>query len=463
MKQDRDGTLKNLTMPIKIGPFEAKNRMALAPMNETMANELGQITDQERHYYAARAAGGVGLTITGAMTATRKCSMYTWGRNVYLFNVGHLQGQALLVDHIHYFNSLAVAQLVIGWGRQGHSYDPHLAPYAPTAGLPYEMSLDRMSPGCPDVMRGSEFGRNYAYGHIPREMTIDEIQEEQKEYAKSCQLAVVAGYDIIEIHGPHGYLTHEFLSPFTNKRTDMYGGEWRNRKRFINDMLEKVRYACPGVAVGVRISAEEHTEGGLSVEEMVDVAKDLEARGADYISLSDGGGYEEAGFLVGPKEWAEHIPDTAAAFKKALKIPVMCASQHDPVKADADIAAGKFDISALGRQLFIDPEYPNKVMKGRLDEINLCRRCDTCLNRCLAGITPICPWNPELGREFTLDKYRMGIRRKSDPPMPKGLTNAPMPSIDRPWWKKEVPYIERGWRPFKGIPEKYWNVVFGEK
>ena len=190
---------------------------------------------------------------------------------------------------------------------------------------------------------------------MTREMSIDEIRSEQKEYARSCQLAVIAGFDMIEIHGPHGYLEHEFLSPLSNKRTDMYGGEWRNSKRLLNDTMEQVRYACPGVAVGVRISAEEHMEGGLTSEEMIDLARDLEARGADFISLSDGGGYEETSHLVGTAEAAEHIPDAGADFKKALKIPVIVASQHDPIKADADIGAGKFDVSALARQLFSRP------------------------------------------------------------------------------------------------------------
>ena len=88
----------------------------------------------------------------------------------------------------------------------------------------------------------------------------------------------VSGFDAIEIHGPHGYLEHQFLSPLSNKRTDMYGGEWRNRKRFLMEVAEQIRYACPGVAVGCRISAEEHMQGGLTEEEMIDVARDLEAR-----------------------------------------------------------------------------------------------------------------------------------------------------------------------------------------
>jgi 2,4-dienoyl-CoA reductase-like NADH-dependent reductase (Old Yellow Enzyme family) len=287
-------------------------------------------------------------------------------------------------------------------------------------------------------------------GQMTRAMSIDEIHSEQKEYAASCQLAVCAGFDSIEIHGPHGYLEHQFLSPLTNKRTDLYGGDWRNRKRLLNEVMEQVRYACPGVMVGVRISAEEHVEGGLTREEMIDVALDLEARGADYISLSDGGGYDDTAHLVGRKGVAEHIPEAGADFKKALKIPIIVASQHDPVKADADIRAGKFDISALGRQLFIDPEYPNKVMEGRLDDIKRCTRCDTCLNRCLMQIPPGCPFNPNLGREYALDEYKIGPRQKHEAIMPKGITNAPMPALNRPWWKKEFPLQDKSYRKFRG-------------
>ena len=95
--------------------------------------------------------------------------------------------------------------------------------------------------------------------------------------------------------------------------------------------------------------------GGLTEEEMIDVALDLQARGADYISLSDGAGYEESGHLVTDKDRAEHIPEHGRAFKKALKIPVIVASQHDPLKAEADVAAGCFDIQALGRQSLLRP------------------------------------------------------------------------------------------------------------
>jgi 2,4-dienoyl-CoA reductase-like NADH-dependent reductase (Old Yellow Enzyme family) len=213
-------------------------------------------------------------------------------------------------------------------------------------------------------------------------------------------------------------------------------------------VMEQVRYACPGVPVGVRISAEEHFEGGLTIEEMMDVARGLEARGADYISLSDGGGYEEAGHLVGEEDRAAHIPDSAAQFKKVLSVPVIVASQHDPVKANADIAAGKYDVSGLGRQLFCDPDYANKLAQGKANDIQRCTRCNTCLARCLAGIGPACPNNPWLGREYADDTLRIGPRRKGEKLLPPG---GPMPAIyGRPWWKPETTVDEEHFRPHRG-------------
>lgn len=443
-------TLKNLTAPLKIGPFELKNRMVLAPMNDVMSGHNGEATEQCIAYYGARAKGGAAMVTTGAVMATELASQFVWGRNLYCFHPGHLQGLSLLTDRIHYFGSLACGQLTIGFGRQGHSRDHSMLAPAPTAGIPYEMSLETESHGAREIEIASEAARMGMVGQMTREMTISEIHAQQKEYARSCQLAVAAGFDAIEIHGPHGYLEHQFLSPLTNKRTDMYGCDWRGRKRFILEVMEQIRYACPGVIVGVRISAEEHVEGGLTREEMIDVALDLQARGADYISLSDGGGYDDTAHLVGTKEVAAHIPDAGADFKKALKVPVFVASQHDPVKADADIGAGKFDVSALGRQLFRDPEYPNKVMTGRLGEIKRCTRCNTCLQRCLSQVPPACPANPNLGREYALDEYRIGPRQKHESVVPKGLTNAPMPALDRPWWKKEIPLLEKSFRKFRG-------------
>ncbi len=441
---------EHILSPVKIGPVELKNRIALAPMNETMSGHNGEATEQMLSYFAARAKGGAGLVSTGAIMGTRLAAKFVWGRNLYCFHQGHLQGLGMLTDRIHYFGAKAAAQMTIGFGRQGHSYDhEELAP-APTGGLPYEIAADKACDHVVDAWRFTEHPRSFMVGQMTREMPIDEIHHQQKEFAGSCQLAVIAGFDVIEIHAPHGYLEHEFLSPLSNKRTDMYGGEWRNRKRFLSEVMEQIRYACPGVTLGVRISAEEHMEGGLTEEEMIDVAKDLEARGADYISLSDGAGYEEGGHLITDMDRSKHIPEHGEAFKKALKIPVIVASQHNPVKIEENIAAGKYDIQALGRQLFIDPEYTNKLMQGREKEIVRCKRCNTCLMRCLSGLVPACPDNPNLGREYTMDEYKIGPWQKHESIIPEGMIRAGMPALERPWWKKEIGILEKSWRALRG-------------
>lgn len=449
-EEEKAGGFPHLLSPIEIGPVKLKNRVVLAPMNETMSGHDGQATEQMLSYFAARAKGGAAMVTTGAIMGTRLASEFVWGRNLYCFHLGHLQGLGMLTDRIHYFGARAAAQMTIGFGRQGHSHDHQKLAPAPTAGLPYEIAAEKAPRGVMEAYQITEFGRSFMVGQITREMTLEEIRHEQKEFAASCQLAVVAGFDVIEIHAPHGYLEHQFLSPLSNKRTDMYGGEWRNRKRFINEVAEQIRYACPGVAVGVRISAEEHMEGGLTEEEMIDVAKDLEARGLDYISLSDGAGYEEGGHLVTDMDRARHIPEHGEAFKLALEIPVIVSSQHDPLKVEENIAAGRYDIQALGRQLFADPEYANKLADGREREIVRCTRCNTCLIRCLAGLVPACPGNPNLGREYTLEEYRMGPWQPHESLLPEGLVRTGMPALDRPWWKREIGVVERCWRPVRG-------------
>lgn len=441
---------EHILSPINIGPVELKNRLVLAPMNETMSGHNGEATEQMLSYFAARAKGGASLVSTGAIMGTRLAAEFVWGRNLYCFHQGHLQGLGMLTDTIHYFGAKAVAQMTIGFGRQGHSYDHEKLAPAPTGGLPYEITADKACDHVVDAWRFTEHPRSFLVGQMTREMTIDEIHREQKEFAGSCQLAVIAGFDVIEIHAPHGYLEHEFLSPLSNKRTDLYGGEWRNRKRFLNEVMEQIRYACPGVTVGVRISAEEHMAGGLTEEEMIDVAKGLEARGADYISLSDGAGYEEGGHLITDMDRSKHIPEHGQAFKKALKIPVIVSSQHNPVKIEENIASGKYDVQAMGRQLFIDPEYPNKLMQGREKDIVRCKRCNTCLMRCLTGLVPACPDNPNLGREYTMDEYKIGPRQKHESIIPEGMIRAGMPALERPWWKKEIDILEKNWRPLQG-------------
>jgi len=445
-----ESKFKHILSPIKIGPIELKNRIVMAPMNEALCQGNGEVGEPYIAYFGARAKGGAALITTGAIMGTKQAGEWPAGRNPHLYHQGHMHGMNDLTDRVHYFGSRIAAQMTIGFGRQGHSYDHHALAPAATAGLPYEIAAEKSPDHLKDLYAVIEYGRDYMTGQMTREMSIEEIRSEQKEFAKSCQLAVVCGFDVIEIHAPHGYLEHQFLSPLSNKRTDMYGGEWRNRKRFLMEVAEQIRYACPGVAVGCRISAEEHMQGGLTEEEMIDVAKDLEAIGLDYISLSDGAGYEEAGHLITDMDRSKHIPEHGEAFKKALKISVMVSSQHDPVKIDKNIAEGKYDLQAMGRQLYCDPEYVNKLVAGKEKEIVRCSRCNTCVMRFLTALTPACTQNPNLGREYAMDEYKIGPWQKHESLIPEGVMRAPMPALDRPWWKNELGYIEKSWRPLQG-------------
>lgn len=454
-KNDTQGNQKNrfnnLLSPITIGGVQIKNRIAVAPMQEYMTGPNGEITEQTLGYIGARAKGGAGLVISGVMLGTKLAAKYPMGRSMFLFHPNHQLGPSLYAERIHHFGSVACAQMSPGVGRQCTPYEADAVVPAATDNLPYEIAKEKMFNSLQMVLDMDQRSRMVVVGPMTRALTIAEIQSEIKEFAASCQLAVLCGFDMIEIHATHGFLCHQFLSPLSNKRTDMYGGEWRNRKRFINEIMEATRYACQGVPIGVRISAEEHMEGGLTREEMVDVAKDLQARGADYIHLSDGAGFEEAGHQIPDADRADHMADHGVDFKKELKIPVMVMSQHDPFKADHDIAEGKYDISALGRQLLCDPEYPNKLMEGKAESIIRCTRCNTCMLRGLSGLYVACPQNPHLGREYLMDEYKMGPRRSDEPVIPPSWMRAKLPPLDKkPWWRTEIELPDKCWRPFRG-------------
>jgi len=441
----------NLLSPIKIGDVRLENRIAVAPMQEFMSGYNGEVTEQTLGYIGARAKGGAGLVTSGVFLATRLAARFPMGRSMVLYNPGHQIGPTLYAERIHYFGSVACAQMSPGLGRQCTPYDPEdLAP-APTANLPYEIASEKAFDAFANVLSVDMRSRMVTVGPMTRELSVAEIRAEQKEFASSCQLAVLCGFDMIEIHATHGFLCHQFLSPLTNKRTDLYGGEWRNRKRFLNELMEATRYACRGIPVGVRISAEEHMEGGLTREEMVDVARDLQARGADFVHLSDGAGLEESGHQIPDADRAEHMAEHGIAFKRDLTIPVMVISQHDPVKAEHDIAAGAYDISAMGRQLLCDPEYPNKLADGRESEIVRCTRCNICMLRGLAGMYVACPFNPELGREYLIERYKIGAWKSDESVIPKSWGMARMPPLHgKPWWRDEIELVEKCWRPSRG-------------
>ena len=417
---------RELFEPVRIGNCEIKNRIAMAPMNVLFSmNNRGYPNEQIMAYYAARAKGGTGLIITECVLGTRLASRFPYTSNLHLFNGTHVPGLEELVETIHAFGAKVFIQLSIGFGRQGHSHD-HEAPPAPSA-IPYQSDPDLW----PAKLR-KLFEKNIhllnpkipsaAIAQMPRAMTREEIKSEIEEFGHSSVLAVMAGFDGIELHAPHGYLEHQFLSPRSNHRTDEYGGSLENRMRFVIEIYDKVREMIgTAVPVGIRLSGDEHMPDGIHHDELKAVVRVLGERGIDYVHMSSGS-YEATKYFFPEKDGT--MLDEATGFKSVLPahVPVITPSVHDPALAAQAIRDGKTDLISLGRQLLIDPEWANKAYNGQ--KFRKCTRCCECLGRTAVGLPVRCLHNRDLGREKYMPEYWRPTREKGRlvvpqiPPLP---------------------------------------------
>jgi NADPH-dependent glutamate synthase beta subunit-like oxidoreductase len=248
----------------------------------------------------------------------------------------------------------------------------------------------------------------------PREVTRAEIEYMENQYPDAVSAARICGFDAVEVHSPHGYMIWEFLSPRSNHRTDEYGGSLENRMRFLRNIIINTRKRVgPDFPFGIRLSGDEHMPDGMHEEEVLIVAQEMEKLGIDWVHVSDGS-YEARHklFPQDPYCMIEH----AEAFKRVLKIPVLVPSVHDPYLAERVIRERKADMVTLGRQLIADPQWPNKLRGGRVDEVTSCIRCNVCLARFNRGHRVRCPLNPEVGRERYYVKYQRPEVIPNQPP-----------------------------------------------
>lgn len=418
--------------PINIGNCVIKNRVVMAPMNVIFSmNNLGYVNDQILAYYAARAKGGTGLIITECVLGTRLASRFPYTSNLHLFNTTHIPGLEELSETIHAFGSKTFIQMSIGFGRQGHSTD-HEPPPAPSA-IPYgHAGLDPLAMIPEQFLKNIFANPSYfderiptmLQSDVPREMTREEIKSEIQEFAHSCVLAMVAGFDGIELHAPHGYLEHQFLSPRSNKRTDEYGGSLENRMRFVVEIYEAVRNLVgEKVPIGIRLSGDEHLDDGIHHDEMKQVVKKMGELGIDYVHLSDGS-YEALKWFF-PDEDNIHLLEEAVGFRSQLPadVPVVSVSIHDPKTAAMAIKEGKTDLVSLGRQMLADPDWANKVREGR--KFKKCLRCNECLMRTAMSLPVRCKLNKDLGRERFMPEYWRPRR-----PRDQEIVNVPDLGID---------------------------------
>lgn len=368
--------LTHLFRPIKIRGMELKNRLVMAPMVTNYAAEDGSVTQRLIDYLVARAWGGVGLITVEASYVRPDGRGFRNELGIHKDDL--IPGLRELTRLVHEGKSKISLQIFHA-GRQTSATMTGVQPIAP-------------SPLA-----------DPSTGEVPRELSVSEIHEVQDAFVQAARRAKEAGFDAVEVHGAHGYLIGEFLSPFSNRRTDEYGGNLEGRSRFAMEIVQKIRQVVgPDYPIFFRISADEYVTGGLDLAQSKAIARLMEGAGVDCISVS-AGNYASPGLIIAPTldlERAIFVP-LAQGIKSVVSIPVIAVGRlHDPSIADQVIAEGQADMVALGRALLTDPGWPEKAERDQVDEIRPCISCNqACINYLLQQQPVSCLVNPGVGRE----------------------------------------------------------------
>lgn len=394
-----------LLSPGRIAGLELGNRIVMAAMGTNYAHADGHCSEQLMAYYEARAAGGVGLIVleTSAALFPAGASM----PNTIAFSSDEfLPGLTELVERVHRHGAKIVAQL----NHSGKMAQEDTAAGRPIP-VPSEVIPVRsdMFPVLTRAEVGTFIKASGPDGKGPQyyEMTAQQIAEIIAGFADAARRAQRAGFDGIELHAGHGYLLANFLSPYTNKRSDQYGGCVENRARFLLETIRAVRAATDETfPVLVRLDAKEYRiEGGINLEDCVQTARLCEQAGAAAIDVSAYGSVAHAiAFTEAP---LVHEPggfiNFAIAVKKAVGIPVIAVGRIEPEIAEGHIQAGDFDFLALGRRLLADPDLPNKLAAGQDDRIRPCIYCYICVSQIFINKPMCCAVNSDTGREHEGD------------------------------------------------------------
>ena len=379
--------LKNLFSPIRIGKVELSNRLVVSPMVMVYCNEEGTATEKFTAYHEAKARGGWGLIITEDYAVDPK------GRGFPnlpgLWHDGQIESHTKFTKRIHDSGGKIFAQIYHA-GRQTGKAVIGCQPVAPSP-IP-----------CPSLQE------------IPHELTQDEIHEIVEEFGDCARRAREAKFDGIEIHGAHGYLIAQFMSLYSNKRVDAYGGDLMNRLRFPLEIISDIRLkAGDEFPIIFRISGDEMVPGGRNIEDTMAISAILEGAGVDALHISAGvyGTYAITPPAAIPHGW---ITGFAEEVKKVVDIPVITVGRiTDPLLAEAIIAGKKADLVAMGRASLADPELPNKAAAGKFADITPCIGCMQGCTDMISRYQPAtCLVNPTLGKEEEMRIHPADMKKK---------------------------------------------------
>ncbi|MDP4858239.1 MAG: FAD-dependent oxidoreductase [Desulfobacterales bacterium] len=366
--------MKHLFTPFQIKNLTLKNRIVLPPLASFLIEKGGGITDRAVEHYRRRAAGGPAMVIMEACAVSPEGVV---SENQARIDSDRLiEGLARIAAAIRAEGAVPAIQIHHA-GRQTSAKVIKRLPMAPSP-LP-----------CPAI-RGDV-----------APLTVEQIQELVDKFADAAVRSREAGFELLEIHGAHGYLINQFLSRYSNIREDGYGGDIAGRTRFALDIIAEIRNRLgSSFPISFKISAQEFVPDGLTVEESIDILKLLVTAGIDAVQVSAGNDSTPEWICQPMFMQKACLVESAAAIKKALKIPVMAVGRiNDPWTADNIIAKGMADLVCIGRGLMADPEMPIKAQEGRFDEIRTCIACNTCMQSIYRKGRLECLVNPALGRE----------------------------------------------------------------
>ena len=356
--------------PTKIGNLEIKNRFVRSATYEGLASEKGEITDKLIEFYKTLAEGGCGLIITSH--AFVQPNGRSGEKQIAVYKDDFIKGLKRIADIIHKTNpECKVALQLTHAGRQIRNEDRDtIAPSAVLEGFTKKM---------------------------PRKMTTKEIEDTIEAFTQAIRRAKEAGFDAVQLHGAHGWLISEFLSPYTNKRTDEYGGNTNNRIRLVEKIYRKSRKLVgDDFPILIKMNCDDFLDGGITLEESKKIAKKFSNLGFDAIEVSScmwetvrrkkkeigwrPAFIPESRLSVGNVNKAAYHRSYAKEIKKCIDIPLILVGGINSINLVEDILVNKdADFVSFSRPLVREPDLPNRWMKGTGSDLADCEYCNNCL------------------------------------------------------------------------------------
>lgn len=365
--------------PGTINQLELENRLVVSAMSSHLGNDDGTPNEKVIRYLEAKAKGGWGLIFTEDLGVTEDAGSDPIVGS--LWSDEQIPAWTECVRRVHEAGGKLGAQIYhAGRERKLDAYESH--PVAPSA------------------------IKEPAMNYVPRALKTEEIHDLVKAFGACARRAKECGFDCVEIHGAHGYLISQFMSPFSNKRNDEYGGTLWNRMRFPLEIVEEVRHVVgEDYPIVFRMNICDHVEGGIEVPEAIVMAKILEEAGVDALHCSQGMFASKETIIppsfISPMKYAEDV----AAVKASVEIPVIAVGRYTDIHmSEALLRDGKADYVAMARASLADPELPNKAKEGKVDEIIQCIGCDQgCTGETAAGNPVNCLANLHTCKETEYD------------------------------------------------------------